>query len=76
MMKSFESALRGGLYRSRDGMILGVCKGIADTFDFSVFGARIITLILLFFSGFCARFALIMPQGPMLLSGIHLLPYD
>ena len=52
MMKSFESAFRGGLYRSRDGMILGVCKGIADTFDFSVFWARVITLILLFFSGF------------------------
>ena len=51
-MKQFEKILRGGLYRSRDGIILGVCKGIADYFDFSVFWARVITLIFLFFSGF------------------------
>ena len=51
-MKQFEKILRGGLYRSREGMILGVCKGIADYFDFSVFWARVITLIFLFFSGF------------------------
>ncbi len=51
-MKQFEKILRGGLYRSRDGIILGVCKGIAGYFDFSVFWARVITLIFLFFSGF------------------------
>ena len=51
-MKHFEKILRGGLYRSRDGIILGVCKGIAGYFDFSVFWARVITLIFLFFSGF------------------------
>jgi phage shock protein C len=26
-----------GIYRSRDGMILGVCKGIATHFDLSTF---------------------------------------
>ena len=51
-MKQFEKILRGGLYRSRDGIILGVCKGIANYFDFSVFWTRLITFIFLFFSGF------------------------
>ncbi|HUT72624.1 MAG TPA: envelope stress response membrane protein PspC [Desulfatiglandales bacterium] len=51
-MRRFEKILRGGLYRSRNGIILGVCRGIADYFDFSVFWARVITLVLLFFAGF------------------------
>lgn len=51
-MKQFKEIFRGGLYRSRDGIILGVCKGIAVYFDFSVFWTRLITLIFLFFSGF------------------------
>lgn len=40
-----------GLYRSRSGKILGVCKGLAEYFDFSVFWMRIIALALLVFSG-------------------------
>lgn len=51
-MRRFERILRGGLYRSRNGIILGVCRGIADYFDFSVFWARVITLVLLFLTGF------------------------
>ncbi len=51
-MTRFEGILRGGLYRSRNGIILGVCRGIAEYFDFSVFWARLITLVLLFFTGF------------------------
>ena len=51
-MNRFEKILRGGLYRSRNGIILGVCRGIAEYFDFSVFWARAIILILLFLSGF------------------------
>jgi phage shock protein C len=35
---------RGGLYRSRNGMIAGVCSGIAEHFDFSVFWTRAITV--------------------------------
>jgi phage shock protein C len=50
-MKRFEKILRGGLYRSRNGLVLGVCRGIAEYFDFSVFWTRAIVLILLFFSG-------------------------
>ena len=40
-----------GLYRSRSGKILGVCKGLAEYFDFPVFWMRIIALALLVFSG-------------------------
>jgi len=50
-MRRFEKILRGGLYRSRNGLVLGVCRGIAEYFDFSVFWARAIVLVLLFFSG-------------------------
>jgi len=43
---------RNGIYRSRNGAILGVCKGLAEHFDFSVFWARVIALILLLVAGF------------------------
>jgi len=39
-----------GLYRSRHGMILGVCRGLAEYLDFSVFWMRVITVILAFFT--------------------------
>ncbi len=51
-MNGIEKILGGGLYRSRNGILLGVCKGIAEHFDFSVFWARAITLLFLLFSGF------------------------
>jgi phage shock protein C len=41
-----------GLYRSRNGMILGVFKGLADYFDFSVGWLRAIGIIVFIFSGF------------------------
>ena len=41
-----------GLYRSRHGAILGVCRGIANYFDFSVFWTRTIALLILVFTGF------------------------
>lgn len=34
----------GGLYRSRDGMIAGVCAGLAEHFDLSVFWTRAIAV--------------------------------
>jgi len=40
------------MYRSRDGVIFGVCKGIASYFDFSVFWIRTIAVLLLLCSGF------------------------
>lgn len=51
-MKKFEHILQGGLYRSRQGVILGVCKGIAQYFDFSVLWTRAIAIILLLVTGF------------------------
>lgn len=43
---------RRGIYRSRQGVIFGVCRGLAQHFDFSVFWVRVIAVILLFFTGF------------------------
>ena len=50
-MRRLHKNSRTGLYRSRNGVILGVCRGIAEYFDFSVFWARTIALILLFVTG-------------------------
>jgi phage shock protein C len=50
-MKRSEISHRG-LYRSRQGAILGVCRGIAQYFDFSVFWTRTIAVLLLIFTGF------------------------
>lgn len=41
-----------GLYRSRKGIFMGVCKGFAQYFNFSVFWTRIIALLLFLFTGF------------------------
>jgi phage shock protein C len=41
-----------GLYRSRSGIIMGVCRGIADYLNFSVFWTRVIMVILFLFTGF------------------------
>lgn len=43
---------RGGIYRARDGIILGVCKGVANCFDLSVFWIRAAMVILFLLSGF------------------------
>jgi phage shock protein C len=42
----------GGVYRSRDGVILGVCRGLAEHFDFSLFWTRALAVIFLLFTGF------------------------
>ena len=51
-MNRYARLSRNGIYRSRSGMILGVCKGLAQHFDFSVFWTRVIALILLCVAGF------------------------
>lgn len=48
----FEGVLHGGLYRSRNGVILGVCRGIAEYFDLSVFWVRFFTIMIFFATGF------------------------
>jgi len=72
MKKWMNRSFKRGLYRSRNGIILGVIRGIAEYFDFSVFWARFITVILLLFSGFWPvtglyfLAALIMKPAPVL----------
>jgi phage shock protein C len=39
-----------GLYRSRHGVFMGVCKGLADYFDISANLLRVIIVLLVFFS--------------------------
>jgi phage shock protein C len=51
-MKRFMARSDRGLYRSRNGAIAGVCRGLAEYYDFSVFWLRVIVVFLLFFSGF------------------------
>ena len=48
----WEGLFNGRLYRSRHGVILGVCRGLAEYFDFSVFWIRAAAVILLFITGF------------------------
>lgn len=60
------------LYRSRDGVIFGVCKGIADYFNFQVLWIRIIAIVTLLFTGiwpivvFYLLAALLMKPEPVL----------
>jgi phage shock protein C len=51
-MNKYTRLSRNGIYRSRSGIILGVCKGLAEHFDFSVFWTRVVALVLLFVAGF------------------------
>ena len=41
-----------GIYRSRNGVFLGVCRGVATHFDFSVFWLRLGIVFILMLSGF------------------------
>ena len=50
-MRKFDKNSRRGLYRSRNGIIFGVCRGVAEYFDFSVFWTRLIAVVLLFITG-------------------------
>lgn len=43
---------QGGIYRARDGVFLGVCKGISEYFDFSLFWIRMGMVVFFIFSGF------------------------
>ena len=52
IMSRFNGMSRPGLYRSRNGVIMGVCRGLADYFDLSVFWIRAIAVTLFIFTGF------------------------
>lgn len=47
----YDYAERRGLYRSRYGIFCGVCRGIADYFDVSVFWTRALALLFLVCTG-------------------------
>lgn len=49
-MKRFNIR-ENGIYRSRNGAILGVCRGLAESFDLSLFWVRFTVVVLLLFSG-------------------------
>jgi phage shock protein C len=51
-MRNHDKLTRGGIYRSRNGVIFGVCRGLAEHFDFSIIWARVIAIIFLFVTGF------------------------
>jgi len=63
---------RAGLYRSRSGMIFGVCKGLAEYLDFSVFWTRVLAVVFLLLSqiwlgaGIYILAALLMKPEPVL----------
>ncbi|RLB91976.1 MAG: envelope stress response membrane protein PspC [Deltaproteobacteria bacterium] len=41
-----------GVYRSRQGILMGVCRGLAQHFNFSVFWMRMVVFLLFLFTGF------------------------
>ncbi len=51
-MRKYDKFSRDGIYRSRNGVVFGVCRGLAEYFDFSVFWARAIAVIFLLVTGF------------------------
>lgn len=51
-MSDYSDYRPGGLYRSRRGIIFGVCRGLADRFDLSAFWLRVITIATFILTGF------------------------
>ena len=51
-MRNHDKLTRSGIYRSRNGVIFGVCRGLAEHFDFSILWARVIAIVFLFVTGF------------------------
>ncbi len=41
-----------GIYRSRRGILMGVCRGVAEHFHLSVFWIRMIVFLIFVFTGF------------------------
>lgn len=49
----FETlAASQGIYRSRKGIFMGVCRGLADYFNLNAFWVRLFTLTIFLFTGF------------------------
>ena len=50
-MSNYEYTAQRGPYRSRNGLLLGMCAGIAEHFDLSVFWPRVFTFIAFWCTG-------------------------
>ncbi|WP_035235570.1 envelope stress response membrane protein PspC [Desulfobacter vibrioformis] len=55
-----------GFYRSRRGIIFGVCRGLAEHFNMSVFWTRVVVLVLFLFTGFWPIGVLYLVAGVLL----------
>ncbi len=70
-MRYYERTYKRKLYRSRDGIIWGVCQGLADWLGISVSIIRTICLVTFVLSGFFpiagfyAVAALVLPVEPV-----------
>ena len=51
-MSRYNKVSGRGLYRSRDGIILGVCRGVADYFNIAALWVRAILVVAFIFTGF------------------------
>ena len=51
LMMSRGRQRQGGPYRARDGIILGVCRGVAEHLEMSVFWTRVVALVILVVTG-------------------------
>ncbi len=52
MSECNHSFCKSGPYRARNGVLFGVCKGLANHFNFSVFWTRMIVVIGFIITGF------------------------
>ncbi len=59
-------ATTNGIYRSRRGVVMGVCRGLAEHFNFSVFWIRAIVFIAFLFTGFWPMGVLYIVAGLLL----------
>jgi phage shock protein C len=57
------------IYRSRRGILLGVCRGLAEHFDLSVFWVRAAVLLIFLFTGFWPVGVIYIIAGLMLKPG-------
>ena len=44
-MTTKDNTRRGGPYRSRNGLIFGVCRGLAEHLDFTAIGLRVLVVV-------------------------------
>ncbi len=74
-MSRYDTRKRSGPYRARDGMILGVCKGIADHFEMSPFWVRIIAVLIMLMTGLWPIVALYL-LAALLMKPEPVLPFE